>query len=225
VRGGRVDAWPAPSCVTKSVQRKAANGRPSKPGKGGGARKRGRRSPFGGWGWPLAAIVGALLILAVLRLSFGGGGGATGQDFGLVAYQGDPILGGHNSTFSKVFAQQKPVVLNFWAGNCPSCRLEMPGFQTVSREFAGKVIFVGVDVGPYTNLGTHEDAVNLYRELGITYPLAYAVDASPLQFYNVQGMPTSIFLTPAGQVADRVTGILTEDQLRSEIQQKLLAAT
>jgi hypothetical protein len=31
-----------------------------------------------------------------------------------------------------------------------------------------------------------------------------------------------VFLTAKGQVVDRVTGILTEGQLRSEIQQKLL---
>ncbi len=133
-------------------------------------------------------------------------------------------MGGHNAAFSKVFEQKKPVVLNFWAGNCPSCRLEMPGFQKVSSEFAGRVIFVGVDVGPYTGLGNHEDAILLYKELGITYPLAYAVDATPLQLYNVQGMPTTVFFSAAGKVTDHATGILTEDQLRSEIQQKLLAA-
>ena len=174
------------------------------------------------WGWPSAAITALLISLVVLHPSIGGGAG-TGNDFHLVAYQGDSILGGHESTFSRLFDQKKPVVLNFWAGNCPPCRVEMPGFDRVSHQFAGQVVFVGVDVGPYTGLGTHDDAVSLYKELGITYPLAYAVDASPLQLYNVQGMPTTVFLTAAGKIADHVTGILTEDQLRSEIQQKLLA--
>lgn len=99
----------------------------------------------------------------------------------------------------------------------------MPGFQKVSTEFSGRVIFVGIDVGPFTALGTHNDAVRLYQQLGIRYPLAYAVDASPLQRYNVQGMPTTVLLRSNGQVAERFTGILTEDQLRSEIK-KLLAA-
>lgn len=125
--------------------------------------------------------------------------------------------------FSRVFEKKEPVILNFWAGNCPPCRAEMPGFQKVSTEFSGRVIFVGIDVGPFTGLGTHNDAVRLYQQLGIHYPLAYAVDASPLQRYNVQGMPTTVLLRSSGQVAERFTGILTEDQLRSEIQ-KLLAA-
>ena len=50
------------------------------------------------------------------------------------------------------------------------------------------------------------------------------MDASPLQLYKVQEMPTTLFLTATGQVTDHVTGIMTEDQLRSRIQQKLLGA-
>ncbi len=38
-------------------------------------------------------------------------------------------------------------------------------------------------------------------------------------------MPTTVFVTAKGQVVDRVTGTLTAEQLRSEIQQKLLASS
>lgn len=193
------------------------------------ARTRSRGRPL--WGLPLAAGVGVVIALTILviqgihltpRHSTGGG---SGGDFRIVAYQGETILGGKETTFAKVFEQGKPVVLNFWAGNCPPCRAEMPGFQKVASQFAGKIIVVGIDVGPFTRLGVHDDAVKLYTQLGILYPLAYAVDASPLQLYTVEGMPTTVFLTAKGQVVDRVTGILAEDQLRSEIQQKLLASS
>lgn len=103
---------------------------------------------------PLAIGVGLLIGLAVLAIQgahlpfFNGAQGSAGGDFRIVAYQGEAVLGGKDSTFSKVFEQGKPVVLNFWAGNCPSCSVEMPGFQKVATEFAGKVIFVGLDVGP-----------------------------------------------------------------------------
>ncbi len=146
------------------------------------------------------------------------------KDFKIVAYQGDPLLGGHETTFAGVFAQGKPVVLNFWAGNCPPCRAEMPGFQTVSEQFKGKVIFVGIDVGPFLGLGTHEDAQRLYKQLGIRYPLAYAVDPSPLRLFTVRGMPTTVFLTASGRIVDEATGILTEDSLRDRIR-NLLAAS
>ena len=144
-------------------------------------------------------------------------------DFGLVAYQGADVFGAQHSHLARVFEQGKPVVLNFWAGQCPPCRAEMPGFQKVSTELSGKVLFVGIDIGQFVDLGNHQDAIKLYTQLGIHYPLAYAVDGSPLQLYRVQGMPTTVFLSSSGRVVDEVTGIVTEDQLRTLIQQKLLA--
>lgn len=149
---------------------------------------------------------------------------ATGPgDFGLVAYQGAAVFGGKQSHFARVFDQGEPIVLNFWAGLCPPCRAEMPGFQKVSTEFSGKILVIGIDVGPFVDLGTHQDATNLYTQLGVHYPLAYAVDSTPLQVYRVQGMPTTVFLSSSGWVVDQETGIVTEEQLRSIIQQKVLA--
>jgi len=151
--------------------------------------------------------------------------GGSGGDFRIVAYQGETVLGGKETSFDRVFQQGKPVVLNFWAGACAPCNAEMPGFQQVSTEYAGKVIVVGLDVGQFVGMGSHDDAVQLYTRLGIHYPLAYAVDASPLQRYAVEGMPTTVFMSAKGQVVDRVTGTLTAEQLRNEIQQKLLASS
>jgi cytochrome c-type biogenesis protein len=136
----------------------------------------------------------------------------------MVAYQGEDVLGGKEVKFSQVFQQRKPVVLNFWAGQCPPCRAEMPEFQKVADEYASKVIFVGVDVGPFTNLGSHDDGKRLLAELGIRYPTAYAVDASPLQPYGVRAMPTTVYLTATGEIQDTVNGIVREPQLRSALQ-------
>jgi thiol-disulfide isomerase/thioredoxin len=80
------------------------------------------------------------------------------RDFAVVAYQGESAFGGEQGRFSQVFAQNKPVVLNFWAGQCPPCRAEMPEFQKVADEYKDSVLFVGVDVGQFTGLGTHDDA-------------------------------------------------------------------
>ena len=143
----------------------------------------------------------------------------SGNDFRIVAYQGEDVLGGYESQFSHVTAQGKPVVLNFFAGQCPPCRAEMPGFQRVADEFHGKVTFVGVDIGPYVHLGSHDDAKRLLGELNVRYPAAYAVDSTPLTIYSVLGMPTTVIFDSKGKVVETHTGILTEGELR----QKLMA--
>lgn len=144
------------------------------------------------------------------------------HDFKIAAYQGEELLGGREATFATVFAQGKPVVLNFWAGECPPCRAEMPAFQRAADEYRGRVVFVGVDVGPFTGLGSNDDARRLLRELRISYPAARALDAAPLRLYSVRGMPTTIFFSAKGQALDRVSGMMLEDQLRSRLQ-KLVA--
>jgi thiol-disulfide isomerase/thioredoxin len=140
-------------------------------------------------------------------------------DFELVAYQGEEVFGGKSGRFSEVFKQGKPVVLNFWGGQCPPCRDEMPAFQRVADEFAGKVLFIGVDVGPFTGLGTHKDARKLLRELGIRYPTAYATTPQPLRAHEVFDLPTTVFFDARGNVVGKASTMLWVDQLRDTVRQ------
>jgi len=189
-------------------------------------KKRGpaRRRTWSPWtvgfvGLATVAVIGGIVL--VLRSGVNPGTASLpplpGNDFRIVAYQGEDVLGGHESKFSHVTSQGKPVVLNFFAGQCPPCRAEMPGFQKVADEFGGKVIFVGVDIGPYLQLGSHEDAQRLLAELKIRYPAGYAPDSSPLTKYQILGMPTTVIFDASGKVVDRNTGILTENQLREKL--------
>jgi thiol-disulfide isomerase/thioredoxin len=145
-------------------------------------------------------------------------GSASAPDFTITAYQGEAVLGGQTVKFSKVFERGKPVILNFWAGLCPPCRAEMPGFQRVFEQVRDSVILVGVDIGPYVGLGEHEDARRLLADLGIHYPAAFAVDSTPVRLYQIRSMPTTVFLTRKGQVVDSVNGMLLESQMREKIQ-------
>jgi thiol-disulfide isomerase/thioredoxin len=145
-------------------------------------------------------------------------------DFQIVLYNGGSLVGEPETSFSELLSLGRPVVLNMWAALCPPCRLEMPDFQEVSSEFGDEVSILGLDVGPFTNLGTSEDGQDLIQELGITYPTGTTTDPALLKEYQLLGMPTIYFVKPDGQILRHWTGLLTADKL-TELVQELLEAS
>ncbi len=150
--------------------------------------------------------------------------GRPAPDFTLTVYQGQEVLGGEEVQFSELVGEGKPVVLNFWAGLCPPCRIEMPDLESVYQERSEEILLVGLDVGPFTNLGTREDGRALLRELGITYPTGTTFDPGIIEQYEVLGMPSTYFITPDGQIHKSWSGLLTEAKL-NELVDELIAAS
>lgn len=171
-----------------------------------------------------AAVVLLLVGLLLFPACFGNGGTKreAASDFKIGSYTPDNVLPEGESSFSQVLALKKPIVLNFWGGDCPPCREEMPDFQDVSNQFAGQVIFLGVDVGPFVGLGTHEQAKSLLKELDITYPTGYAIDDTAVRAYNIPGLPLTLLIDTQGRVAKTKTGLYQESDLTNDLK-KLLA--
>ena len=168
-----------------------------------------------------AVAVAVLAGVAVLVLR-PASGPATAEldapDFEMIAYQGEEVLGGERSRLHDVLGDGRPLVLNFWAASCPPCREEMPGFQRVHDQLGADYTMLGVDIGPFVRLGTHDGARALLSEYGITYPAAYATDENVVRDVEIRGMPTTLFFDAEGVMVDKHTGFLPEDRLRRQIQ-------
>lgn len=141
--------------------------------------------------------------------------------FPIVAYQSAAALGAEELDFAELLGNGMPVVLNFWAGQCPPCRAEMPALQNVYDAYGEDFLLVGVDIGPYIGLGSSQSAIDLLVELGITYPTAGAVDGRAVQDHSVLGMPTTIFYDGEGNEVNRQSGMLSEDLLESRVRELL----
>ena len=82
-----------------------------------------------------------------------------------------------------------PVVVDFYATWCGPCRVLSPMLDRLAGDYTGKIKFVKLNV-----------------------------DESPgiAQNFQVQAIPTLIFFKD-GKVADRVTGLLPETELKSKL--------
>ena len=141
------------------------------------------------------------------------------QDFSLVAYQGEDVLGGEETSFSSILGQGKPVVLNFWAGLCPPCRAEMPDLEEVHLEYGDRIVLLGLDVGPFAGLGSREDGRDLLRELGVSYPAGTTLDSEVVLDYQILSMPTTFFIKPNGEIMRKWSGLITRDTIVELVEQ------
>ena len=158
-----------------------------------------------------AGGVAVVVVIALVVVFASGGGSAEASDFSFTLYQGTQELGSKDMELSRL--EGRPVVLNFWAGLCPPCRAEMPQFQQFYDEFKDDVTLVGIDIGPFMRLGSHQDAEDLLRELGVTYPAGFTNDGSVPRKYGVTAMPTTVFIKPNGEIFDKRSGAIDRNIL------------
>ncbi len=167
-----------------------------------------------------AAAVVVLLVGVVVFQVINGAGAATAFSFDV--YQGEEILGGSKVEFADLLEDGKPIVLNFWAGDCPPCRAEMPALQRVYEQHEDDIIFVGLDVGIFTGLGTRESGLRLLEELNVTYPAGAPPDRKPMVNFSVVSMPTTLFFGADGQIFRRWDGGISERDM-NEIVEAMVA--
>ena len=189
-----------------------------------------RRRFRGHFGRRTGVITGRLATLMVVLGSLaavltGCSGGAAqpdlATDFPMTMYTGSAAVGGDEISFAGL--RGKPIALNFWAGLCPPCRAEMPDMQDFYDENHQDILLVGIDVGPYIGLGDSNDAKALLESLGIQYPTGSTTQGSIMQDYGVLTMPTTIFITPQGEIFRKWSGPLNKEKL-VELTREMLTA-
>ena len=150
----------------------------------------------------------SLMLSATDVTAFPIGGSRVAPDFMFEAYQGVGVIGSERVQFREILAAGTPVVLNFWASQCPPCRAEMLDLQQVYGALHDRVLLMGLDIGPLVGLGSSDEGRALAGELGVTYPLGTTHEADILQRFWVLGIPTTVFITPDAEIVRQWTGVV-----------------
>ena len=117
-----------------------------------------------------------------------------------------------DSTLSLEGLRGTPVVLNFWASWCLSCRDEARVLEAGWQKHGPGVAFVGIAVND-------EDgpAKAFIRQFGKTYHLGSDVDGSVAVDYGLYGVPETFFIGRDGRILSRHIGPLSEADLERRI--------
>ncbi len=189
-----------------------------------------RRAPAVSAAMSLLALVGAVLLLAGCGSS---SASASGADSGFVAGDGSlvlvpadertpaPELVGETldgGSFRLADHLGQVVVLNVWASWCAPCRAEAPALAALATEYEGAgVQFVGLDTRD-----SDVPARDFVARFGIPYPNVIDRDGRLQLLFGdslpPQAIPSTIVIDPAGRVAGRALGKVSESSLRGLIE-------
>jgi peroxiredoxin len=114
------------------------------------------------------------------------------------------------------------VLLNFWAVECPPCRIEMPELEKIHRRYSGRGLWVlGV-----TEMNPDRDEIaRAVAEIGVTYSVLLDPDARIGALYGIEAHPTSVVIDARGLVRFVNAGYLRgEEKAIGRAIRKALAA-
>jgi thiol-disulfide isomerase/thioredoxin len=105
------------------------------------------------------------------------------------------------------------VLLDFWATWCAPCRVEMPTFEKLHREFAGKdVVVLTIDADEAEAM-----PAQYMKDEKFTFPVLLAEGTNTVQQWRVAAFPTTFVLDAEGRVAGFTIGSRPEAHLRELI--------
>jgi TolA-binding protein/peroxiredoxin len=118
-------------------------------------------------------------------------------------------IGGNGASLSA--SKGRVVVLCFFADVYEASRAELKALAALKKEFAGKPVdFVGLTTyyRRKTTTQDDEDAIlkNVLRDLEVEFPCGVVEDFSLLRAYGVKGVPHTVVVDAAGNVAHQKTG-------------------
>ena len=120
----------------------------------------------------------------------------------------------------------KVIFLNFWGTWCPPCRAEMPDIQKLYEEYAAQgedagVVILGAAAPGMGQEGTEEEITQFMRENGYTYPVLMDTEWEMFTWYGITSFPTTFMIDRDGNIFGYVPGQMTEEIMRSIIDQTL----
>lgn len=144
-------------------------------------------------------------------------GPVKGQLMGNLAPDFDlQTLDGKNLKLSDL--RGKAVLLNFWATYCGPCKIEMPWFVELQKEYGPQGFEI---VGVAMDDASTEDIAKFAKDMGVNYPIVLGKESVADSYGGVSVLPTTYFVGRDGKLIDREFGLQSRSVFVDHIKQAL----
>jgi peroxiredoxin len=116
----------------------------------------------------------------------------------------------------------KAVLLNFWATWCEPCKIEMPWFVELQKQYGPQGLQI---VGVAMDDSDPQDIAKFAHEMNIDYPILVgkesARDAIASDYGGVQFLPETFFIDRDGKVLDKIFGLKSKGEIEDAVKKAL----
>ena len=160
-------------------------------------------------GWPSTNVLVRYVKAALARAPKPASGATASQQLAgsprplaSLHQQADQLLGNQSALAARIRALRGyPIVINAWASWCGPCRSEFGLLASASARYGRQVAFVGADTDDSAG-----DARTFLVQHPVSYPSYETTTPALSSLAAIQGLPTTIFISPEGKVVYVHTG-------------------
>ncbi len=139
--------------------------------------------------------------------------GMTAPDFDLVSLDGRRVK---LSDF-----RGKAVVLNFWATWCAPCKIEMPWFVDLQKQYGSEGLTI---LGVAMDDSEPRKIAQFTNEMGVNYPVLLGTDKVSEEYGNVEYLPTTFYIDRQGKIVGKVAGLVGRAEIEDDAKKALEAS-
>ncbi len=136
--------------------------------------------------------------------------GQPAPEFALQSLDGKTV---HLSDF-----RGKAVLLNFWATWCEPCKIEMPWFVDLQKEYGPEGLQI---VGVAMDDSGAEDIAKFAQKMGVNYPILIGKEAVGDSYGGVQFLPATFYIDRDGKVVDKIFGLKGRGEIEDDVKKIL----
>jgi len=108
----------------------------------------------------------------------------------------------------------KVVLLNFWATWCQPCKIEMPWFVELQKQYASQGLQV---LGVAMDDASAEDIGKFAKDMGVNYPVLIGKESVGDEYGGVQFLPATFYISRDGKVRDKIFGLKSRGEIEDEV--------
>ncbi len=112
----------------------------------------------------------------------------------------------------------KAVLLNFWATWCPPCKVEMPWFEDLQKQYGKDGLVV---LGVAMDDSAPDQIAKFASDVGVNYPVLLGTNEVSDEYGDVEYLPTTFYIGRDGIIVDKMTGLLDRKDVEDEVKKAL----